>query len=106
MEKTLKKEVEMNKNIFYEKLKNREYTECIDILRKEIIDIFVEKIREKENTFNYSTTRDLYNASKRYLENKEISIAYQLYNFDITNEVDEYMLDELFQSFQELTKIV
>lgn len=94
----------MNKKVFYEKFKNKQYTECIDILRKEIINILVKKIREKENAFNYSTTRDLYNVSKRYLANKEISIAYQLYNFDITNEVDEYVLDELFQAYKELTE--
>ena len=54
----------MNKKVFYQKLKNKEYTECIETLRKEIINILDLKIKEKDKYFKYSTTRDLYNVSK------------------------------------------
>lgn len=94
----------MNKRVFYEKLKNKEYTECIEILRKDIINMLVFKIKEKEKSFNYSTTRDLYNISKKHLEENEVTIAYQLYNFDIVDEAEEYVLYELFQSYKELNR--
>ena len=93
----------MNKKVFYQKLKNKEYTECIETLRKEIINILDLKIKEKDKSFKYSTTRDLYNVSKKYLEESEVSIAYQLYNFDIIDETEVYVLYELFQSYKELT---
>ena len=85
----------MNKKDFYEKLKNKQLDECVDILRKEIIDILVLKIKEKDLYFSYSTTRDLYNKSKIYLDETDCKIAYKLYTLDIMEEIDEYSLEEL-----------
>ncbi len=94
----------MNKKDFYAKLKNREFEECIDILRKEIIDILVLKIKEKDVHFSYSTTRDLYNKSKVCLEEKYSKIAYKIYNFDVMEELDEYVLEELFEACETIKK--
>lgn len=95
----------MNKKVFYMKLKNKQYNDCIEILRKEIIDCLVSKIKEKDSYFSFSTTRDLYNAAKKYLEERYHIIAYQLYNFDIMDESEEYVLDELLQRYKELKQI-
>ena len=94
----------MNKKDFYAKLKNREFEECINILRKEIIDILVLKIKEKDGYFTYSTTRDLYNKSKICLEEKYSKIAYKLYSLDVMEELDEYVLEELFESCEIIKK--
>lgn len=94
----------MNKKDFYAKLKNREFEECINILRKEIIDILVLKIKEKDAYFTYSTTRDLYNKSKKYLDEKYSKIAYKLYSLDVMEELDEYVLEELFESCEIIKK--
>ena len=50
----------MNKKDFYNKLKNRQLDDCIGILRKEIIDCLVLKIKEKDSYFSYSTTSDYF----------------------------------------------
>ena len=92
----------MNKKEFYTKLKNREFEECIEILRKDIISILVLKIKEKDNYFKYSTTRDLYNKSKIFLEEKYSKIAYKLYSLDVMEELDEYVLEELFESCESI----
>lgn len=92
----------MNKKDFYLKLKNKQFNECIDILRKEIIDILVLKIREKDLYFSYSTTRDLYNKSKKCLDEKYSKIAYKLYTLDIMEEREEYILEELFYACEAL----
>ncbi len=92
----------MNKKEFYNKLKNRQLDECIGILRKEIIDCLVLKIKEKDSYFSYSTTSDLYKAAKKHLEEKYVIMSNQLYNLDIMDEKEEYILDELFQIYKEL----
>lgn len=92
----------MDKKDFYNKLKNRQLDDCIGILRKEIIDCLVLKIKEKDLYFSYSTTRDLYKAAKKHLEEKYAIMANQLYNLDIMDEKEEYILDELFQMYKEL----
>ena len=94
----------MNKKEFYTKLKNREFEECIEILRKDIISILVLKIKEKDNYFKYSTTRDLYNKSKLCLEEKYSKIAYKLYSLDVMEELEEYVLEELFESCETIKK--
>lgn len=93
----------MNKKEFQNKLKNKKFDECIDILRKEIIEIITNKIKEKDSYFSYSTTGDLYKKSRRCLEEEKYSrIAYQLYCFDIIEEKEEYILEELLQNYKEL----
>ena len=102
MEKLMKKEVFMNKKEFGEKLKNKQFEECIEILRTELIEIITEKIKEKDSYFHYTTTKDLYNKSKKVLEQKYSKIAYELYCFDIMPEKEEYVLDVMFQMYKEL----
>lgn len=92
----------MDKKDFYNKLKNRQLDDCIGILRKEIIECLVLKIKEKDSYFSYSTTSDLYKAAKKYLEEKYAIMANQLYNLDIMDEKEEYILDELFQIYKDL----
>ena len=92
----------MNKKEFYNKLKTRQVDDCIGILRNDIIDCLVLKIKEKDSYFSYSTTSDLYKATKKHLEEKYAIIANQLYNLDIMDEKEEYILDELFQMYKEI----
>lgn len=92
----------MNKIEFKEKLKSKQFNYCIEILRKEIIDILVKKIKEIDSYFVYSTTNDLYNKSKKILERKYVIIAYKLYNFDIIDEKEEYILDEMLIMYEDL----
>ena len=92
----------MDKEVFKYKLTNKKYNECIDILRKDIINIFEKKIKEKDTFFSYTTTMDLYNKSKEILSEKDVKIAYRLYLLDIMDEIDEYMLDEMMQIYHEL----
>ena len=92
----------MNKEIFKYKLTNKKYNECIDILRKDIINILEKNVKEKDTFFSYTTTMDLYNKAKEFLSEKEIKISYKLYLLDIIDETDEYILDEMMQMYKEL----
>ena len=92
----------MNKKEFQIKLQNKKFEECIDMLRTEIIEIISNKLKEKDYYFYYSTTNDLYNKSKKLLDNKYSKIAYELYSLDIIDEKEEYILDELFQMYKEI----
>ena len=92
----------MNKEIFKYKLTNKKYNECIDMLRKDIINILEKNVKEKDTFFSYTTTMDLYNKAKEFLSEKEIKISYKLYLLDIMDETDEYILDEMMQMYKEL----
>ena len=92
----------MNKEIFKYKLTNKKYNECIDILRKDIINILEKNVKEKDTFFSYTTNMDLYNKAKEFLSEKEIKISYKLYLLDIMDETDEYILDEMMQMYKEL----
>lgn len=95
----------MNKAIFKYKLRNKKYTECVDILRKEIIDVLEKRIQQNDNFFSYTTTMDLYNKSQKFLNKKEIKIAYQLFLLDIMEETEEYLLNEIMIMYQELQEM-
>lgn len=96
---------EMDKKEFQKCLKNKEFDNCIDMLRKDIILKLEKKIKEKDSYFSYSTTRDLYNYSKKYLSDDLVKIAYQLYNFDIMPEKEEYVLDEMLHMYKQASKL-
>ena len=96
---------EMNKKEFQKHLKNKEFDNCIEMLRKDIILKLEKKIKENDSYFSYSTTKDLYNASKKYLSEELSTIAYQLYSFDIMPEREEYVLDEMLYMYKKVTKL-
>lgn len=94
----------MNKKIFDYSLKSKNYDKCIEILRKELIDILVKKINYKDRFFKYSTTKDLYYKAIEVLSEQNIIIAHTLYNMDIMDETDEYILDELLELYRDIKK--
>lgn len=93
----------MDKEIFKIKLKNKEYEDCISLLRKELIEELVNKIKEKDEFFSFSTTKDLYNKSKMVLTENYSKIAYELYNFDVMDENEKYVLVEMLEMYKEIT---
>ncbi len=87
------------------KLKNKQIYECVNILRKELIEILTRKIQEKDKFFRYSTTKDLFNKATISLESKYIEVASKLCSFDIMYELEEYKLDEMLEMYKELQNI-
>ncbi len=94
----------MDKRDFQAKLKNKKISECVNILRKELIEILTKKIQEKDKYFKYSTTKDLSNKAKVCLNQECVEIAIKLYNFDIMYELDEYKLDEMLEMYKILSE--
>lgn len=92
----------MDKKKLKEKLKNKEYDDCILILREELINMLTEKIKKEDSYFVFSTTKDLYNKAKITLKYDEIQVAYKLYTFDTMYEVDKYVLDQMMEMYQDL----
>ena len=92
----------MDKQLFKNNLENKKYYECTDILRKEIIKILEKRIKYYDKFFSYTTSIDLYNKVKKTLTKREINIAYELFLLDITDESEEYILDEMMKMYHEL----
>lgn len=92
----------MDKEKFKENLENKKFYQCIKVIRKEIIEILCKKIKEKDKFFSYSTTKDLYLKSKDILTKDDAELAYTLYNLDIMDESDEYVLNELLEIYSKL----
>jgi len=93
----------MNKKEFKEKLQNKNYYECNNILRNEIIKFLEEKINEKDKYFSYSTTKDLYNKALKCLDKKNIQYANILYKFDLTEDLsEEIILDQMMNIYNEI----
>ena len=92
----------MNNTAFKENLKNKKYYTCILDLREKIINILVNKIQEKDSTFYFTTTMDLFHKSKEMLNQEEIKISYQLYLYDIMDEREEFVLENMMEMYKSL----
>ena len=58
-------------------LKNKNYDECISILKEKIVSIVIDKIKKIDNTFDFTTVSDLVTASVFYLDDSMIALNLQ-----------------------------
>lgn len=93
--------VSVNKNLFSQKLNDRDYNYCLSILRNEIITLLSNKIKEKNPQFTYTTVNSLKNGALQYLseEDKNIAIDFFTISFeDNSPEVELYSIMDLYKN--------
>ena len=70
-------------------LKDRNYDECISILKEKIVSFVINKIKKIDDTFDYTTVPDLVTASVFYLNDS--IIALNLHNaLSFENPLDQF----------------
>lgn len=79
------------KKILKEYLNEKNFSQYNEVLRQEIIRIFVKKIQEKNSFFLYSNLVELLESVENYLDSKDIMIFTRFY--DLCKS--EYESDEL-----------
>ena len=81
-------------------IENKEYSKYNEILRQELISIFVKKIQEIDSTYMYSSMVELLETSEEYLEEKDIlniKHVYDLFKRDYRPEVLSGHLTETYK---------
>ena len=95
----------MNNVVFKENLKNKKYYTCILDLRQEIVNILVYKIQRQDEYFYFTTTYDLFYKSQEVLSENETQVAYKLYLYDIMDEREEFVLENMMEMYEDLKEI-
>lgn len=95
----------VDKNIIKEKMKAKDYSNCIFILFNEIKNSLVKEIKEKKKDYVYITIGDLKNKALKYLSDDLQSYAIILYTLTIDPEENElYTLNLLFEIYKDLSQ--
>lgn len=92
----------INKEVFSEHLKNKDYIYCTNEMRREIIDILVKRIQEKNPGYKYINTKALKVDCFRYLSDIEQDIAIELYDLEIVENTAYYELSRLLDLYKDL----
>ena len=86
------------------KLKTNNYMECSALLQKEIIYLYTTKIKNINNDYHYSSTVELFDDVKKYLNNGDNSQYTRFFNTinDDTLDIDEkaYILLDIYNNIQ------
>lgn len=81
-------------------IENKEYSKYNELLRQEIISIFVNKIKKYDSTYMYSSMVELLETAEEYLEEKDILNIKHVYNLlkkDYRQEVLSGYLTETYK---------
>ncbi len=92
----------IDKKMFSEHLKYKDYEYCINVLREEILNILVKKIQEKNKDFTYTTIGNLKQNCIKYLPENEKNIAIDIYSLTFSDDSADYELACLMNSYKEL----
>ena len=84
-------------------IKNKEYNLAIHTLKKEILNIFIMKIRDKDDNYIYTNIIELINKSKILLDRKsntQLRKFYYLSKEDCCDEYEVYQLIEIYSNIR------
>lgn len=88
------------------KIKTKQYSEVIQILQKEIKNIFIQKVKNKNENYKYIDMINLFENVEKYLSNTEI---YMFKNFYILYEEENdelYEIDYLIEIYKSIREEV
>ena len=94
--------------IIKEKINNKEYYDCVKILRQAILENLIKKMQEYNKEFKYTTTKDLYNKSKKTNNEDLKKLTLQLFKLDISEnsaEEDIYYLMEIYRELNNISNL-
>lgn len=94
-------------NILKYKIKLGKYNEAIQILEKEILEIYISKIKEIDNDFQYTTLINLMDKAQ-YVLNQHYNIQLKKYFYIINDQCSEeyevYILMKIYRKIKEVNR--
>ena len=94
-------------NILKYKIKLGKYNEAIQILEKEILEIYISKIKEIDNDFQYTTLINLMDKAQ-YVLNQYYNIQLKKYFYIINDQCSEeyevYILMKIYREIKEVNR--
>ncbi|MCI8277275.1 MAG: hypothetical protein HFJ46_05065 [Clostridia bacterium] len=88
------------KSLLKEHLKYQEFDKCNNILRKEILDFFSQKVLEKNSSFTYSSLENLKSNVTKYLDNTLLEAFNKFYFLSIFESNNHYEFQELLDIYK------
>ena len=92
----------LNKEMFSTYFEYKDYDKCIEMLRKEIISFLTNKIKEKNQNYQYTTISSLKEDCFKYLSNTEQEVVVELYGFSFTDESADFKLSRMLEIYKQL----
>ena len=93
------------KSLLKEHLKYQEFDKCNNILRKEILDFFSQKVLEKNSSFTYSSLENLKSNVTKYLDNTLLETFNKFYFLSIFESNNHYEFQELLDIYKLIEKV-
>lgn len=90
----------MNKDNFVRAFQDKDYLTCIQLLREEIKNILIEKLKAIRPEFEYTSIPQLKEYSLRYLDEQEQTVALKLYHHSFEEIPVELELDDLLEMYE------
>ncbi len=94
-------------NILKYKIELGKYNEAIQILEKEILEIYISKIKEIDNDFQYTTLINLMDKAQ-YVLNQYYNIQLKKYFYIINDQCSEeyevYILMKIYREIKEVNR--
>lgn len=94
-------------NILKYKIELGKYNEAIQILEKEILEIYISKIKEIDNDFQYTTLINLMDKAQ-YVLNQHYNIQLKKYFYIINDQCSEeyevYILMKIYRKIKEVNR--
>lgn len=85
-------------------LKNKEYNIAISSLKKEIVNLFVIKIKQKDSTYTYTNILNLIDKSEKVLNSKYNTQLKKYYCLSKEEYCEEYEIYQLLDIYSKIRK--
>ncbi len=93
-----------NRDLLMKNFKEKNYSPCIEMLEDEIIRILSEKVKEKDQNFEYTNITNLRNICVRVLNPDMQAIVFKMHELMFEeNYSKEQMLNELLILYKKLS---
>ena len=89
------------KNRLNDKIKLKDYTSAIQILKDSIIQFYIENVKEIDSSFKYTSITNLMEKSNKNLNlnlNKELCKYFNIINDDCSEQYELYCLMEIYSN--------
>jgi len=93
-----------DKELLKDYIKKRRYSECIEILNKNIKKDLIKKVKKKDTNFEYVNLPNLRSRCLNLLDDKYISVVNQFCELHIEEVNEEYTIMKLMKLLKELNE--
>ena len=89
---------------FEKNLKQKKYTYCIAVLYEEIKKLLIEKVKEHDKNYTYTSIKDLELKCIKYLDDEISDLAIEFYDFTVNQDIETYEISRLLEIYDILIK--